>query len=469
MLNFEKINESYSFVENSDEIKKRLTVKKSNIKYNWKIQAGIESEFLSFYQVFNNKLVIPNGMLDFLTDLIDYNNKSEFDEEIIKEYINNFKKFELRDYQYNAVLDSLSKRTNFILAATNAGKSIILSLIIDFLVRNNLKVLLIVPNILLLKQFSDDIDDYNLNINRSLIGDGNVKNFENPLIISTWQSLQNLKDELPKFDAVLVDEAHGIKGDVLFDLVLKCSNAKFKIGCTGTLPENQEDVMKVLSCFGKPKNYITPKQLIERGFATRPIINVLKLNYNFDLIGEYSSQLKKIKEYKPRNEFLINLVNRMTGNTLLLFQHTQHGIDLFNLICSKRNLSFNNKSYKSLEFQKYHKIYFINGVIDGNQRDEIRKILENETNAILVANYACLSTGANIPNLHNLVLGSPLKSYISISQSIGRLLRKHNSKSIVKIYDIHDNVGYFKNQFKKRYHSVYEPQDYEVIIRNLNI
>jgi type I site-specific restriction endonuclease len=60
------------------------------------------------------------------------------------------------------------------------------------------------------------------------------------------------------------------------------------------------------------------------------------------------------------------------------------------------------------------------------------------------------STGINIKNLHNLVLGSPTKSRIRSLQSIGRGLRIGDSTDIlldnekVTIYDIVDNLQYKK-------------------------
>jgi len=42
---------------------------------------------------------------------------------------------------------------------------------------------------------------------------------------------------------------------------------------------------------------------------------------------------------------------------------------------------------------------------------------------ILVSGYQILSTGVNIKRLFNMVLGSPMKSYTTITQSIGRLMR----------------------------------------------
>jgi superfamily II DNA or RNA helicase len=76
--------------------------------------------------------------------------------------------------------------------------------------------------------------------------------------------------------------------------------------------------------------------------------------------------------------------------------------------------------------------------------DEIRKIVETETDAIIVASFGTFSTGINIKNLHNIIFASPSKSRIRVLQSIGRGLRKSEGKDIATLYDISDDFRYNK-------------------------
>ena len=48
--------------------------------------------------------------------------------------------------------------------------------------------------------------------------------------------------------------------------------------------------------------------------------------------------------------------------------------------------------------------------------------------------------GINIKSLKNLIFASPSKSRIRILQSIGRQLRKSETKDIAKLYDIADDL-----------------------------
>lgn len=58
------------------------------------------------------------------------------------------------------------------------------------------------------------------------------------------------------------------------------------------------------------------------------------------------------------------------------------------------------------------------------------------------------STGVNIKNLHNIIFASPSKSRIRNLQSIGRGLRKSDTKTSSTLYDIADDMSW---KSKKNY------------------
>jgi len=62
----------------------------------------------------------------------------------------------------------------------------------------------------------------------------------------------------------------------------------------------------------------------------------------------------------------------------------------------------------------------------------------------MVASYGTTSTGINIRNIHNIIFASPSKSVVRVLQSIGRGLRKSETKENVTIYDISDDLRYKK-------------------------
>lgn len=459
-----KLNESFSLIDilNQNELKK-LSIKK-DIRYNIWAQINDKYTYELFYKQVKEGFIVPNGVLEYLgLELKPI--KSEKLNSQLDIILDKLKPFKLYDYQEEAIKDAIQYKRLFIRAATGAGKSVIIGLISKILTLKKLKGLILVPNISLTNQFENDLKSYNLNIDTRLIGgENNIKSFDKPLTISTWQSVRLFKDYLKELDFIIVDEAHTAKSDEVFDICNQCINATYKIGLSGTLPEGDINAMRIISIFGLPITYITPRGLIERGLATNARINIIDLKYNFVLDGEYSSQLKKLKEYSPRNFLICNLTERIKnkGNTLVLFQHTEHGLQLLYGICKLRKLEYDKKTYKDLVWQKINNLYFVNGLIEGKQREIIRNILENNNNSVVIANFAVMSTGINIRNLHNLILASPLKSYVTITQSIGRLLRLHENKDLVNIYDIADHIGFFKRQINLRINNSYRPEGYEI-------
>jgi superfamily II DNA or RNA helicase len=125
---------------------------------------------------------------------------------------------------------------------------------------------------------------------------------------------------------------------------------------------------------------------------------------------------------------ITNLVKDIEGNTLVLFNYIEkHGEPLYELI---------NNSIDS-----GRKVFFVHGGTDVQDREEVRQLTEEEDNAVIIASYGTFSTGINIKRLHNIIFASPSKSRIRNLQSIGRVLRKGEGKTIATLYDIGDDIN----------------------------
>jgi len=87
-------------------------------------------------------------------------------------------------------------------------------------------------------------------------------------------------------------------------------------------------------------------------------------------------------------------------------------------------------------------LFFVHGGVEAEEREQVRALTEQSSDAIILASYGTFSTGINIRNLHNIVFASPTKSRIRNLQSIGRGLRIGEQKVSCKLYDVGDNLSW---------------------------
>ena len=176
---------------------------------------------------------------------------------------------------------------------------------------------------------------------------------------------------------------------------------------------------------------------------------------------DYGAELEYIVTKAERNLFLCDLMGHCTGSTLCLFQFVEkHGEPLYNIIKDK---------YEG------RKVFFVYGGVDTDTRERIREIVENETDAIIVASYGTFSTGINIRNIDNIVFASPSKSKVRVLQSLGRGLRLGDKSRSLKVFDISDDLStaggrlnFTLRHFKERI-NIYDEQKFDYEIRRINL
>ena len=355
---------------------------------------------------------------------------------------------EIRDYQLKSFIQAVRNKRMLLLSPTASGKSLIIYTIVRYLIESDYKRgLLIVPTTSLVEQMYSDFQSYGwdseLHCHRQY--SGKEKHTNKFLTITTWQSIyKNDKDYFEQFDFVLGDEAHQFKAKSLTTILSGCTNAKYRIGTTGTLDGTQTHRLVLEGLFGPVYKATTTSELIEKGQLANFRIKCLILKYPELLCKQakdwdYNTELDFIVQNQARNDFIRNLTLSLNGNTLILFQFVEkHG----------KNLYANIKGAAG-----NRQIFFVFGGTDVEIRESVRSITEKETNAIIVASYGTFSTGVNIRNLHNIIFASPSKSRIRNLQSIGRGLRIGENKEEAVLFDIADDfrVGKFANYTLKHF------------------
>ena len=353
--------------------------------------------------------------------------------------------FQPRDYQYDALETALTRTRAILLSPTGSGKSFIIYLIAKYWLHyltsgweypKASKVLVIVPTTSLVEQMHQDFLDYGMS-ERGMhkIYSGKDKNSDSAIVISTWQSIYKLpKKWFEQFGMVLGDECHGFKSKSLSSIMNKATEAKYRYGFTGTLDGTLTHKLVLEGLFGPVYQVTTTKALQDNDTLAPLEIKVLLMNYSEQIRKDfgkktYQEEIDWIISNESRNRFIRNLALANEGNTLVLYSRVDaHGKPLYDLI--------NNKA------EAGRKVFFVSGEVDTKDREAIRKIVEKQDNAIIVASMGTFSTGINIRNLHNIIFASPSKSQIKVLQSIGRGLRKSDRET--KLFDVADDLHWKK-------------------------
>jgi superfamily II DNA or RNA helicase len=353
---------------------------------------------------------------------------------------------EIREYQVEAIYQSIVNSRRMLLSPTGSGKSLIIYCLLRWHERFNRKQLILVPTTSLVEQMYTDFQDYSANNgwlnfeHCSRVYAGHDKATTTPITISTWQSIYLLpKQYFAKFEVIYGDEAHLFKAKSLTSIMHKCVKTPYRIGTTGTLDGSKTHKLVLEGIFGPVYKVTTTKELMDKDQLAELKIFGIILQYpdtikkaNKDL--KYPEEMDFLVQYEPRNKFIRNLTLKQEGNTLVLFQFVEkHGKILHDMINDK---------------DSDRKVFFVYGGTDTDQRENIRRITEGENDAIIVASYGTFSTGINIKNLHNIIFASPTKSRIRNLQSIGRGLRRNDTKVSCNLYDIGDDMSW---KAKKNY------------------
>lgn len=453
-----KINSSYVKVDADGDvlhdINSYFAVYAEGYIFNPRYKARIWDGRVRFFGI--NNRILPSGLVPLLekfceknsykfTYVNDFNDfESEFDEQKFKEICNESLKssgLSLRDYQEEACKIALKNKMGILQCCTSSGKS----MIIYCMIRNMLKykrikkILLIVPNVALVEQMRSDFVDYgwtDIDDTVELLYASKKPTFKLPVLISTWQSLQKIEDKeyYEDIDAVIVDECHGGKAKVINTILKQCINTEYRIGTTGTLPTASSDLLSICSVLGNVLYNITSKELIDRGILTKMTVAGIFVKYPIQFIlknkgRSYPEEVKLVESYANRQKVLTTILAHTPKehNVLLLCNHIEH--------------LQNTASWLAANYPDRN-VKVISGDVSASDREDIRKKLESEEGTIIVATYGTCSTGINMPKLHEVILYANSKSKIKVLQSLGRGLRKHNTKNRVILYDIIDDMSY---------------------------
>ena len=384
-------------------------------------------------------------------DLRNYNRNFEFDI-IDKHYLSNHtwpeghalagSPIELRDHQVEVVNAFLQNLQGIISAPTSSGKSLVTAVLSKKIEKYG-RSIIIVPNKDLITQTEAYYKMLGLDVG---VYYGDRKEFFHKHTIATWQSLDKLRQSpidigvgdpvtLPDFIdnvvAVIVDEAHSLKGTILKDILCgPLAKVPIRWAVTGTIPKEPFEIINLTISIGEVIHTLTTAELQDAGVISTCEVNIIQMIDNREF-GSYSAEYDYLVSDKDRIEYISKLIFKTSdsGNVLVLVGRKETGKMLEKLIPNS---------------------IFLSGATNSTVRKEHYDEVKTSNNKILIATVGIAAVGIDVPRLNHLFIFESGKSFIRTIQSLGRVLRTAFDKNHAVIWDLCSSCKYSKRHLTQR-------------------
>lgn len=350
-------------------------------------------------------------------------------------------------HQVRGINALLSESGGIFEGGTGCGKTIMTAALCQIYEDNlNFKCIIIVPTADLITQTYNELVLYGTDCGRY---SGDDKDINHVHLVSTWQALQNNKGLIGQYQVVIVDECHGVTGQVLQEILNDYgANCYLRLGLTGTLPEEEIDMMAVRITLGEVVEKVEVSELILNGWLAMLKIYCYELiedvreeyhtfcennpkdaadltykQFKVKCFPDFQSEKKYLQKKPERLEFLAKLITLPEGNTMVMVPNVEFGRRISKLI--PNSVFFYGKDSKKI-------------------RQELYASFDKRNDLIAITTFQLASTGLNIKRIFNLFLIDGGKSFVQIIQSIGRGLRKAKDKDKIRVYDVHSDFKYCK-------------------------
>lgn len=346
--------------------------------------------------------------------------------------------FKLRPYQVEVVNALLDEGCGFAICATGSGKTSMCAALAMVLFINNLQTLIIVPSADLVNQTVDEFNHHLAGYSDVVtVGEysGSQKDIDHPIVVATWQALQNVPHYMTYFQAIIVDEAHGAKANVIKELINNYGrHISHRYGCTGTYPKSSTDGYSLKLSIGKIVREVPASWLIANGYLSEILIEPVETVDEDPELPDYASERAYLTRHDERNEALAGMIQeyrQQFGNTMVLVntQSLAQGRAIAELIPDSVYLDGNSANdLRQEQYQQYA------------DRDDV----------IVIASAGIASLGISIDRIFCLVMLDTGKSFVKCIQAVGRGLRKKGDKNKIHVVDAYSKLKYAKKHWKDR-------------------
>lgn len=389
---------------------------------------------IALWQAKGNKLVVPFGMLQFLW-------KSGIVVVPSKHLTGQQKRFSasikgLYDYQDKALESALKAKQGVLVAPCGSGKTQIGLAICGAL---GFRTLWLTHTHELLKQSMDRAKNCLGSVPLGTITEGKI-NASDGITFATVQTMAkiNLSDFHDFWDVIIVDEAHRCVGTptslTMFYKVVSGLSARYKFGLTAT-PKRTDGMEKAMFALLGEKFFEITKEDVKDKTCPLFVMPLIPTGYEPDVEDilnpdgtlNYVDLITDCVNNDERNQVVSSAIESAvkTGKTMVLSERVAH-LEKLAEMCNHKHVILSTAKKKERE-----------GILRGDWE-------------VMFATYQIAKEGLDIPDLINLVMASPVKNDITVTQSVGRVMRAFPDKKYGYVWDFDDDMPMLHRWLYKR-------------------
>lgn len=476
-------------IETVGDIKHYLT----QTDYDFQTKKNINTRFyLTHSKVLENEVIkFPTGLCNYILQKFNleveykhnpdnYNYEKSEVLKVCNEIHNLNPSFEVRDYQVDAVLTSLTQYQSLIDASVGSGKTSIMATVVKILAKTS-KILIINDNGLILNQIYERL--LSVGISKDDISN-DISDLSKQICVISSDMLHSrlvhgsdnnyIKQYLSELNVLICDECQHLQAISSFLPLLYVTPGVFHhiIGYSGSPFRNHKNPLSnatdklTVGLLGMPAFTYDMKDAVGEESIAKPhsyFISYNGIKPNIDTDNYYVLYNRNIQNNWARNNSgiaMLEFLNQYKLKTLALFNHVErHALPILKKLAEKkvnalliRGGAGVKKGIKQCVIYKY--------VVEDKKLvlkeetgsiDTMVEALKNDCNIILASSI--LNEGVDVSLFDAGVLFSGGKSPISLIQQVGRVSRKKSQGlNVSLIIDFKDTncTGMFINQYNKR-------------------
>ncbi len=251
---------------------------------------------------------------------------------------------------------------------------------------------------------------------------------ENGLHVMTYQT--GMRRDLSPYKFVVADEAHLTGAEKVHDCLMRCDDAWFRMGMTGTgegRTDNKD--IYIAGAVGPAVITVPRSRLVDESICATAKIYMVQVPGSVDIDGppDWRKICKQcITDYEPRTDVMIDAaMEKWTdgGQLLVLVQHLEHG-EIF---------------AKRLSERLNAEVLFVNGKTKKKERRQIYEEFKSGKTNVLVAS-SIFNDSVTFPDVKVLIIAPAGKSAIATRQKLGRALTGNKDVVIIDSWDAQHKV-----------------------------